>query len=166
MRRYLQAIWRAFGEVGAALCGRSASEALTSDAGVASAAPASSPEFAKADSQPLSQLESNCIRAYFRLIGVIMRGKRWLKPGQDVSPDLRHALELFVAVEWQFAQCGYRPLLPLNIHFSLTEEPDEVIARGYVVQREADEEPVYFARAVLRRLERLAAAKQTKGLGA
>jgi hypothetical protein len=110
----------------------------------------------------VSEDESKCIRAYFHLIGVIMRGTRWLKAGQEISPDLRRALELFTPVEWQFAQCGYRPLMPLNVHFSLTEEPDEVIDLGYVVRREAGEEPVYFARAVLRRVEKIAAAKRAK----
>lgn len=108
-----------------------------------------------------SKHEIDCVRAYFRLIGLIMRYKRWMKPGEQLAPHFRRTLELFVAVEWQYAECGFRPMIPLNRLFELSEEPEVVVKAGYVVRRVEGEAPVYFARAVIRQVEKLAAAKQS-----
>ncbi len=106
-----------------------------------------------------SKHEIDCVRAYFRLIGLIMRYKRWMKPGEQLAPHFRRTLELFAAVEWQYAECGFRPMMPLNRLFEISEEPEVVVKAGYVVRRVEGEEPVFFARAVIRQVEKLAAAK-------
>lgn len=100
--------------------------------------------------------EIEAVRAYFRQIGLIMRYQRWIKPGEPISQHLRRALDVFAAVERQYAQCGFRPMMPLNRLFEASDEPAAVVAAGYVARRIADEKPVFYARAVLNRMEKLA----------
>lgn len=172
MREYLLAIWTALCALAAAICGRkskvtaqnvsaSANENANANGGANESAGGLTREVLyEASKQLQSKHEFDCVKAYFRLIGVIMRHKRWMKPGKAIDEKLRHALELFVTVEMEYARCGFRPVLPLNRLFEMTEDPAEVIALGYAVRRLEGEEPVYFARAVRRRIEKLAASKQ------
>lgn len=116
-------------------------------------------EIARVHAMLPTKTHIDCVRAYFKLIGVIMRYERWIKPGQPLSTELHRALQLFPAVEWQYAECGFRPVLPFNRLYEMSEEPEVVVTAGFVMRRVEGEEPVYFARAVTRRLERRAASK-------
>jgi len=98
--------------------------------------------------------EIESVQAYFRQIRLIMRYQRSMKPGEPVSQHLSRALDVFAAVEKQYAKCGFRPMMPLNRLFEMSDEPAALVANGYVVRLIADEKPVLFARAVRRRLER------------
>ncbi|MBX9948912.1 MAG: hypothetical protein K2Y39_07105 [Candidatus Obscuribacterales bacterium] len=100
-----------------------------------------------------SREEIESVQAYFRQIRLIMRYQRSMKPGEPVSQHLRRALDVFATVENQYAKCGFRPMMPLNRLFEMSDEPAVLVAKGYVARLIADEKPVFFARYIRRRLE-------------
>lgn len=159
MREYLMAIWSQLRALIAAICGKPQTRKEEVRSPSESAYAMTNAELADVHVLLTSKLEFDCVRAYFRLIAAIMRYKRWMKPGKPISQEFRRALELFVAVEWQFAECGFRPLLPVHRMYEVSDEPTEVVKAGYVVRRGQDEEPVFYARAVLRQVEKLSASK-------
>ncbi len=161
VRDYFKAIWSQLKGLSAAIRGKAPAQATEVVNAGNAADDISNLERAKVHAMLPSKHEIDCVRAYFRLIGLIMRYKRWMKPGEKLAPHFRRTMELFVSVEWQYAQCGFRPMMPLNKLFEISEEPEVVVAAGYVVRRLEGEEPVYFARAVMRQVEKLAAAKSS-----
>lgn len=158
MRVYFSALWKQLKGLIAAIRGKAPSGAAPVESKGRSAYNSDAVNYEKVRQMLRSKHEIDCVRAYFRLIGVIMRYMRFMKPGEPMPHQLREALRLFPAVEWEYAQCGFRPMMPLNRLYEMSEEPEVVVTSGFVVRRGEGEEPVYFGKAVVRRIERLAAA--------
>ena len=158
MRVYFSALFKQLKGLIAAIRGKAPSGAVPVESKGRSAYDSDAVNEEKVRQMLRSKHEIDCVRAYFRLIGVIMRYQRWMKPGEPMPQQLREALRLFPAVEWQYAECGFRPVMPLNRLYEMSEEPEVVVTSGFVVRRVEGEQPVYFGKAVVRRIEKQAAA--------
>jgi hypothetical protein len=164
MRKYIYAIWSQLRGLVAAIRGKAPAPATATTVSDQSVHSASNVDIAKVHAMLPTKSDIDCVRAYFRLIGIILRYERWIKPGEPLSAELQRALQLFPAVEWQYAECGFRPVLPFNRLYEMSEEPEVVVTAGFVVRRVEGEKPVYFARAVVRRMERRAAPVSAAGV--
>jgi len=158
MRVYFSALWKKLKGLIAAIRGKAPPGAAPVESKTRSAYDSDAVNAEKVRQMLRSKEEIDCVRAYFRLIGVIMRYRRWIKPGEPIPQQLQDALRLFPAVEWQYAACGFRPVMPLNRLYEMSEEPAVVVTSGFVSRRIEGEEPVYFGKAVIRHIEKLAAA--------
>jgi len=157
MRVYFSELWKKLKGLFAAIRGKAPAGADSVEGKSRSAYDSDSVNMEKVHELLRSRHEIDCVRAYFRSIGVILRYKRWMKPGEPMAHQLREALQLFPAVEWQYAECGFRPMMPLNRLFEMSEEPAVVVSSGFVIRRGEGEEPIFYARALMRQIEKLAA---------
>lgn len=164
MRTYLSSVGMSLWALALAICGKSRKdETRVSSANSGVSYGMTNDQLAMVRAMLPTKLHIDSVQAYFRLIGVIQRHQRWIKPGQPLSDELQKALQLFPAVEWQYAECGFRPMLPFNRLLGMSEAPEVVITSGFVLLLNEGEKPVFFAKAVTRRMEKLAAPLKSKG---
>lgn len=93
------------------------------------------------------------VEAYFILLGILSADRNSLLSGGAESEKTAKAMRLFVEIEPEYARRGYRTLLPsCGLLPGARPAADGTIALA--VKREPSEEPIFYALAVRRNIER------------
>ncbi|MBS1985906.1 MAG: hypothetical protein JST16_17230 [Bdellovibrionales bacterium] len=107
--------------------------------------------------------DQEVVRGYFIVLNILARAEKCLRIGQSPPDQTVKVMPLFAPIEAEYAQRGYRPLLPACGALAPSQSPSAEDVAHLVFRRLDGEPAVFYADRLCRRLDRfLADAPSTK----